>query len=65
MRCRNAVRIRAIEGFVYVIVSTEVQRFDFFCFALTRRQHNNGEVGPFARPPDDVFAITIGQAEIE
>src|SRR5262249_60916271 len=43
----------------------EIERFNLFGFPLTRRQDDNGKVGPFPRPPDDVLAVAIRQAQIE
>ena len=54
-----------IERLVDVVIGAEVKRLDLFYFALARRQDDDRQIRPFARAPDDVLSIAIGQAEIE
>ena len=54
-----------VERLVDVIVGAEIERLDLLGLALARRQHDDRQVGPFARAADHVLAVAVGQAEIE
>ena len=67
---RKAARIRAnnsptTTGFVKVMVSARVEAGDDFGFLIPRRHHENRRGRPVPKPPKKVFAVHVGQEQVE
>src|SRR4029079_10425194 len=64
-RTHSRQQLAHIEGLIDIVVSTEIERFYLFDFPVTRRKHNDWQIGPFAHALDHVLTVAIRQTEIE
>lgn len=53
------------EWFGEIVVGPGVEGFDFIVFAGAHREHEHGDVAPFAEAAEDFDAADVGESEVE